>query len=95
MCLLLGSDQISDVSLRVHYPQFIGLKWLLLCSKPASAGGAAALHCSRQQTECTQPLCGADGTNLFSKGSTVPALTEDLLADVCSRGIFQSVQRRN
>lgn len=41
-----------------------------------------------KQSRCGPGLSGSDGTSISWRGSTIPALTEDFLPAVCSRGIF-------
>lgn len=53
MCSVLRSDQIAAVSLRACYPEFIWLKWLVLCSEPASAGRTAL--CTKPAQQQTEP----------------------------------------
>lgn len=92
---MLRSDQIAAVSLRACYPEFIWLKWLVLCCETSlywlcCSPALSQPSSSRQskQSPCGPGLSGSDGTSVSWKGSAIPALKEDFLPAVCSRGIF-------
>lgn len=84
----------SAVSLRACYPEFIWLKWQVLCVEPAPL--VVLFPCTKpaeqQQTEQTVAvwnwLVRSVGTSVSSRGFTVPAPKEDFSPGCLQRRYF-------